>query len=85
MPRTITRISLAPASPVKGATDTEVENVHVWASVHAPPPMAALSELISEVTVLIDPLMTVLTAVLRLPVDEIVPLKELLSSDSDVL
>jgi hypothetical protein len=34
---------------------------------------------------LLCPLMTVLTAVLRLPVDEIVPLKELLSSDSDVL
>jgi hypothetical protein len=40
--------------------------------------MAVLKELISELTVLIEPLTTVLTPVLKLDIDEIAPLKELL-------
>lgn len=44
-----------------------------------------LRELTIETTVLIDPLMTVLTALLRLVVEDIAPLKELLIWLSDVL
>lgn len=49
------------------------------------PPTAVLSELIDDVTVLIDPLMTVLKLVSPLARDDIAPLNELLMMDSDVL
>jgi len=51
----------------------------IWLSevlVPAPPPIAVLSESILELAELIEPLMTVLTAVLRLDVEEIAPLRE---------
>lgn len=54
-------------------------------SIVPPLPTAVLSESILELTVLIDPLITVLTAVLRLVVEDMAPLKELLIWDSDVL
>lgn len=50
-----------------------------------PPPTAVLSESTRELTVLIDPLMTVLTAVLRLVVEDMAPLSELLIWLMDVL
>ena len=53
----------------------------IWESevlVPAPPPTAVLSESILELAELIEPLMTVLTAVLRLDVEEMAPLRELL-------
>jgi hypothetical protein len=44
-----------------------------------------LSESIRELTVLMEPLMTVLTALLRLAVDEIAPERELLIRERDAL
>jgi len=60
---------------------TPLSELLIWDSevlCPVPPPMALLSEVIEELTALIDPLMTVLTAVLKLAVEDIAPLSELL-------
>lgn len=80
-------VAVTPA-PVKLSAVKAVPSVvpsSLTVAIPPPPPPAALSESIRELTVLIDPLITVLTAVLRLLVDEMAPLNELLICESDVL